>query len=529
MFERIRKSAVVSILLIGFIILVGSAVQANWFETFDGNAFDLSTWQFHSYPDLTNSFSGAIQDGPDDNDYLLLNETSTSAIGGSQFGIGFGSEEVFTDVRVGAVVNVTGNLRNYHGLAARVSHFIDDGSVSGAPGIIANTYLMLIHWQDGPANLRIEVFKTVNNLADIMKNYHEEPVPGLGHARSYYAELDVVGSNPVYITGSLYEYKDGPLLARTPVFIDTNGNDSWENEGVHDAVYTSGISAIFGMNQKSDPPGYSASFDEVFSVSDGPAAVNPSPAIGATDVPIDVTLSWIEADFATGRELWFGKAGAMEKVDPAPTGMAYTAGPLEFGQTYEWRVDQVGASGVVTGHTWTFTTADYLTIEDFESYGSDAGIQADWPHNIEGFDYIFLAADDEGDTSMRFYYQNQYEPFFTEATRTFESLQDWTRLGVEALSLSFAGQVDNVEQLMYLKVEDAVGNNATVEHPFRHACQSRRWFDWVIPLSEFSVSGVDLTQMSKLTIGFGDGATSGQADEDLDSIYIDDIRLYPAR
>jgi hypothetical protein len=189
----------------------------------------------------------------------------------------------------------------------------------------------------------------------------------------------------------------------------------------------------------------------------------------------------------------------------------------------------VGASGVVTGHTWTFTTADYLTVEDFESYGSDADIRTDWPHNIEGFDYIFLAADDEGDKSMRFYYQNQYDPFFTETTRTFDGPQDWTRLGVETLSLSFAGQVDNVEQLMYLKVQDAAGNSTTVEHPFRHACQSRRWFDWTVPLSDLSAFGVDLTQISELTIGLGDGTISGQADEDLDSIFIDDIRLYPAR
>ena len=205
--------------LLGLIVLARDTAQANWSETFDSNAFNLTTWQFHCYPDLTKTFSGTIQNGLDDNDYLVLDETSSSDAGGSQFGVAFGSEEVFTDVRVGAEVNVTGGLRNYHGIAARVTYFIDpDGSLTGAaPGIVASTYLMLIHWQDGPANMRIEVFKTVNNLTDIMKTYHEEPVPGIGHARSYYAELDVVGSDPVYITGSLYEYKGGPLLARTVV------------------------------------------------------------------------------------------------------------------------------------------------------------------------------------------------------------------------------------------------------------------------------------------------------------------------
>ena len=130
---------------------------------------------------------------------------------------------------------------------------------------------------------------------------------------------------------------------------------------------------------------------------------------------------------------------------------------------------------------------------------------------------------------MRLYYQNQYEPFFTETTRTFASPQDWTRLGVETLSLAFAGQVDNVEQPMYLKVEDAAGNSVTIEHPYTYANQSRLWRNWTVALSEISAAGVDLTQVSKLTIGLGDGTMSSQAEEDLDSIFIDDIRLYPAK
>ena len=110
--------------------------------------------------------------------------------------------------------------------------------------------------------------------------------------------------------------------------------------------------------------------------------------------------------------------------------------------------------------TWMFTTADYIMVEDFQSYANDADIQAVWPHNIQGVDYIFLVVDDTGDKSMQFYYQNQYEPYFTETKQTFDSPQDWTRLGVERLSLSFVGQVDNVEQLLYLKVADAAGNSA---------------------------------------------------------------------
>jgi hypothetical protein len=499
-------------------------------ETFDGGEFDLTTWQFSPYPDITKTFKAEIIDGPNYNDYLSFTETSSVSDGGSAFGAGFGSEEAFTDVRVGAVVNVVGDAsHNYCGLLGRATYFVDDGSVSGYPGMIATeVYVMHMNWEDGPANLRIDLEKVVN-MSNIMRNEDELGldlyVPGFNHARSYYAEMDIVGSGPVYLTGSLYEYKGGPLVARTETMVDTNGNDPWEEDEGSDAPFLSGVSGIFAQNEDEEPAGYYCTFDDVFSVSDGPAAVNPSPAIRDTDVPVNVTLSWLEAEFATGRELWFGKVGAMEKVDPAPTAASYTPDTLEFGQTYEWRVDQIGASGAVMGHTWTFTTAGYLTVDDFESYGSDADIQAAWPHNITGVDYVFLATDSEGGKSMRLYYQNQYEPYFTEFTRTFDSPQDWTQFGVETLSLSIVGQTDNVEQRMYMKVEDTAGNSATVEHPDADACQSRLW--WTIALSEFSAGGVDLTQISKLTIGLGNGTSTGQAEEDMDSILIDNIRLYP--
>ena len=531
MFRAFRSLVIVCV---GLVFVIGGATHANWVETFDNNALDLSTWQFSPYPDLTKTFTAEIVDGPDDNDYFALTETSSVGVGGSAFGAGFGSEETFTDVRIGAVINVAGDAsRNYCGLIGRATYFVGDGSVSGAPGLVATeTYVMHLNWEDGPANMRIDLEKVVM-MQNIMENEDELGldlyVPGLNHARSYYAEMDIVGSGPVYITGSIYEYKGGPLVARTATLVDTDENDPWEEEVDYDAVFKSGVSGIFAQNEQDEPAGYYCTFDEVFSVSDGPAAVNPIPANGAAEASVDVTLSWLEAEFATGRELWFGKAGAMEKVDPAPTAATYTPGTLEFGQTYEWRVDQVGASGTVEGHTWTFTAANYLTVEDFESYGTDADIQAAWPHNIEGFDYVFLAADNPADKAMRLYYQNQYEPFFTEATRTFAGTQDWTRLGVETLSLSFTGQVDNVEQPMHLKVEDAAGNNAAIEHPYTHATQARQWHDWTVALSEISAAGVDLSQVSKLTIGLGDGTSSAQAEEDLDSIFIDDIRLTPAK
>ena len=517
--------------IMAVIAILSGTSQANWLETFDGNSFDLATWQFNCYPDLTKTFSATIQDGPDDNDYISMDETSPADVGGSQFGVGIGDpDDIFSDVRVGAEFNLTGNDSwNHHGLAARITYFNDDGSITGYPGIIASCYVMIIHYEEGPANLKIELLKAVNLSDDIMEEYQPEVLmPGLDHARSHYFELDVVGSNPVYITGSAYEYMGGPLLVRTPTFVDTSANDSWEAPNIHDDVFKSGASGIFGMWVAPQPIGYHGSFDTVSSTSDGPAAVIPSPADGAIDVPVNASLSWIEAKFATGRELWLGKPGAMEKVDPAPAGTTYTPGNLELGQTYQWRIDQVGPSGAVAGHIWTFTTEDFIKVDDFESYIGDAGIRSAWIDNINepGVEYVFLASGENN--SMRFEFQNQYPPYFTEMTRAFDSSQDWTAKSVDELLLSFVGEHENAEHLMYLTLEDAAGQSFKVEHPFTYACQSDSWREWTIALGQFSDGGVDLASIKKITIGLGDGTDSGQSGEDRDHIYIDQIILRPA-
>ncbi|MHC4536215.1 MAG: hypothetical protein ACYS6K_19870, partial [Planctomycetota bacterium] len=214
--------------------------------------------------------------------------------------------------------------------------------------------------------------------------------------------------------------------------------------------------------------------------------------------------------------------------EQSPEGATFDPGTLEFGQTYEWRIDQIGPSGTVTGRRWTFTAANCMSAEDFDSYADDAGLRAAWVDNIPDWDYVFLATDSVGNNSIKFELQNQFEPYFTEATRTFESPQDWTAHGVEALSLSFIGEHENYEQLMYLILEDAAGQSFRVEHPYAYACQTDTWRLWTFALGQFTDAGVDLSSVKKCTIGFGDGTGSGQTGDDRDIVFIDDINLCPA-
>jgi hypothetical protein len=510
-------------------VLFAGSAYANWSDSFDGGQLNLSTWQFMAFPQVTGTFTQTFVAGADGNYYLAFTETMTSGMGGAAFGAGFGSSEKFKDVRVGATVNVAGDAcHNYYGLLARGSYFVDpDGKMTGvAPGVVADCYIMHVNYEGGPANLNLNLEKVVMNQ-NMMSQDIGVIIPRVENARGYYAELEVVGAGPVYVTGRLYEFKGGPLVAQTPTMVDTDAKDAWEDANVRDKVFTEGISGIFAQNEHETPVGFYDTWDDVSSVSDGPTAVLLSPADGATGVSIQATLKWVEASFATSRQLWFGPAGNLQLVEPAPTSASYVMGLLEPGTTYQWRVDQVGATGTVTGHVWQFTTRQGLVIDDFETYGDSAAVGAAWVDNIEGAgnDYMFLETGtiSQGVKALRFESQNQYEPFFTEATRTFAAPQDWTVKGADMLSLKFRGVKDNVEQALYVKLEDAAGNEATATHVANYAVQSETWRSWNIALADFA--GVDLTTIAKMTIGVGNGTTSGQPDKDVDTLYIDDICL----
>jgi hypothetical protein len=512
---------------------------ADWSDHFTDGAYDLSTWEFHAYPQVpgVTQFKGTIVAGPEDNHYLSLDEALPYSGGGAAFGMAFGSSEDFADVRLGATVNVTGDAsHNYHGLGARANFVISDGSQTPAPGMVASAYVMHINWDNGPANLAINIEKVYNNdHSDVHRREFVTGVPGLDNQRSFYAALDVVGTNPTYITGYLYRTKDGPLVAQTETMIDTDAQDPWEDPGPHVGVYRQGKSGIFGQNEQEDPPGFHVTFDDVSSESTGAVALRPHPAPDAQSVSIHPQLTWQEAAFAEGRQLWFGPAGQMVQVDPAPDTGLYDPGLLQPDTPYQWRVDQVVPQGRVTGNTWHFTTGTCLLIDTFESYAHDVEIADAWPHNIppdtdtgEVYHYVFLDTDQQsqGSQAMRLEFQNQFSPFFTEATLSFSTAQDWTVVAHPCLTLDFCGEQDNMEQRLYLRLEDAAGHQATVDHPFAFAIQSETWRTWdPIPLAAFE--GIDMSAVTRLTIGVGDGSDSGQKNEEQDRIYVDNIRICP--
>jgi hypothetical protein len=103
-------------------------------------------------------------------------------------------------------------------------------------------------------------------------------------------------------------------------------------------------------------------------------ATAPIPADEATDVPRDVTLGWTAGEYAASHDVYFGDS--LDDVNDAgrtaPLGVLASEGqaqttyspaePLDYGQTYYWRVDEVNAAPdntVYKGKIWSFTVEPF--------------------------------------------------------------------------------------------------------------------------------------------------------------------------
>jgi hypothetical protein len=136
----------------------------------------------------------------------------------------------------------------------------------------------------------------------------------------------------------------------------------------------------------------------------------------------------------------------------------FVPGDLEWNKTYYWRVDEVNPAEPESpwiGRVWSFTTAGFMVVEDFESYTDVEGsrIYEAWIDGLtDGLSgsmvgYMEAANGTFGETtivhggaqSMPMDYDNSVAPYYSEATRGFSPVQNWTGEGMDTLSLWVRG------------------------------------------------------------------------------------------
>jgi len=103
---------------------------------------------------------------------------------------------------------------------------------------------------------------------------------------------------------------------------------------------------------------------------------------------------------------------------------------------------------------------------------------------------------------------------------TLVSARDWTEEGVGVLSLWFYGDSANAAERMYVNLNGI----ATVYHDNPDAALIDTWTEWTIDLQEFAAQGVNLSNVTTISIGFGDENNLLAGGSGM--VLFDDIRLY---
>jgi hypothetical protein len=281
------------------------------------------------------------------------------------------------------------------------------------------------------------------------------------------------------------------------------------------------------------------------------------PANGAVDVKQTPILTWSPGVYGASHEIYFGTD--KEAVKNANTSSpeykgsgdlgseSYDPGQLEWNTNYYWRVDEANNTNPDspwTGPVWSFTTANFLIVDDFEDY--DVGNNEIWWAWKDGVGYAShptlppyagngtgsMVGDENtpsyteetivhgGKQSMPVFYDNSILRY-SEVEKTLSYPRDWTENGVSTLTIWFRGDSANAAETLYV----ALNGSAVVNHDNPNAAQTGRWTAWNIDLQAFADQGVNLANVNTIALGLGNrnNPVAGGSG----TMYFDDIRLYP--
>ncbi len=290
------------------------------------------------------------------------------------------------------------------------------------------------------------------------------------------------------------------------------------------------------------------------------AVGSPDPSNGAVDVKHTPILNWTPGVYGASHQVYFGTdKDAVKYADTGSTeykgagdlgSESYDPGKLQWNTTYYWRIDEandVNPDSPWTGNLWSFTTANFLVVDDFENYDvNDNQIWYAWHDGLgygtPGVEPYFAgngtgsAVGDEstpsyteetivhgGNQAMPLFYDNSILRY-SEVEKMLTYPRDWTENGVSTLSIWFRGNSDNAAETLYV----ALNGSAVVSHDNPDAAQITTWTEWTIDLSApggFADQGVNLANVNTIALGLGNKKNPIAGGSG--TMYFDDIRLYP--
>jgi hypothetical protein len=293
---------------------------------------------------------------------------------------------------------------------------------------------------------------------------------------------------------------------------------------------------IVGIDFGGDSPGFDlASVQARVSHECGLRALYPNPSPGAPDVELDVRLGWAPACTAGMQRVYCSPVESQVRSAAADALLATLPADantfrlqVDLARTYYWRVDTAtptDASLFYPGDVWSFTVADHLVVDDFETYANDDFLQDSWKSS--GWSDVNLGAVESQACDLSMHFNYSYDGAnWPYAIRWFDHSQDWTRRGVKVLQVRLGGDLPTVTNgYLYFGLTDGAHQQIMPYAGSAGDANGADWHVWRIALDDFN--GVDLAQVRAIVIGIR--PKSIEMDEPQTGVIrIADISLYPA-
>lgn len=307
------------------------------------------------------------------------------------------------------------------------------------------------------------------------------------------------GSRSGYI-GVMDALPEGQWKHVAAAFNGTTARLYVDGEQMSDGSFTFGsntnATVIIGADNLGGGNGFYGAIDEVriydtaltqdeiqidmFEVSTNPElAFSPNPKNNTAEVTRDMILQWKPGLYAATHDVYFGTDynDVNEAIISDPRGVLVSQSQdttafdplgtnlLEFGKTYYWRIDEINdldPNSPWKGNVWSFTTANFLLVDDFENYNDiDNKIYDTWsdyyvnntgmtvgyiePPSVEkviihlGKQSMPLQYDNDGIINEGTELETSGTLFYSEVERPWNDAQDWTQDDVESLTIWFRG------------------------------------------------------------------------------------------
>jgi hypothetical protein len=380
----------------------------------------------------------------------------------------------------------------------------------------------------GPAWIQFDFNKALKLHEMLVWNYNQEGLNTLYGLRDVIIEHSTDGTN-------------WTPLSDVPEFPKASGNNNYAPMTINLDNVIARYIKITAQSNWSSGLFNQCGLSEVRFMAIPVSARRPSPGVGDTNASIDVTLGWRAGREAAEHKVYLSKS---EQAVIDGTAFVDTVGLAEYGplsldldNTYYWRIDEVNNAETPTtwqGDVWSFTTQQYLVVDDFESYNDIEAGQEGSNLVYDTWTDGYLNPSTNGSTigyasgasmeTATVHGGKQSVPVLYDNTTASISVvtidpgqlpigRDWTKGSPQALVLWVYGDFNNTAaDRMYVKV-----NNAKVV--YNGDLAQAQWQEFQIDLAAL---GVDLSNVTSLVIGFErTSAASGSG-----IVFIDDIRLY---